>query len=690
MSATLLVEIGTEELPPKALPRLSAAFTQALTAGLDKAGFEHATVSAYATPRRLAVQVTNLTAEQPARMEQRRGPAVKAAFDAAGEPTKAALGFARSCAVEVHELGRIKTDQGEWLALEREVAGATLADALPAMIDAALAGLPIPKRMRWGAGDVEFVRPVHWIVVLYGDTVIDCEVLGLRSDRLTYGHRFHAAGPVTLKRADDYAATLTDKAFVIPAFSERRKRIVELVTAARDTIGGAAVIDDALLDEVTALVEWPVVIAGSFDNKYLELPEECLIASMQDHQKYFPVRDSDGALTNRFVTISNIESTDPAVVRDGNERVIRPRLADADFFYRTDRARTLADGHAGLADMLFEKRLGSLQDKTARVEALARQIAPSCNADPSLSARAARLSRCDLLSAMVGEFPELQGTMGAYYAAADGEPAEVAQAIGEFYRPRFAGDDIAATAAGRATAVADRIDTLVGIFGIGSAPTGDKDPYALRRAALGVLRTLIEGGIDLDLVVTLEAAYAGYGDSKLAADTTVQVLAFVRERLRGYYVDRGTAADVCAAVLATEPASPSDFHARVEAVTRFRAMEAAAALAAANKRSANILRKLAEPVGADWSHEHLQETAEVALAGALDAIRPGADALFGERDYAAYLEQLAGLRDHVDAFFDQVMVMSEDAALRANRLALLTDLNRLFTRVADISLLAAE
>ncbi|MEQ8231971.1 MAG: glycine--tRNA ligase subunit beta, partial [Gammaproteobacteria bacterium] len=514
------------------------------------------------------------------------------------------------------------------------------------------------------------------------------DLLGIGAGRSTRGHRFHHGGELPLAHADDYVHVLAADGHVLVDFDARRARIVAQVEALLDESGGHAVMDDALVDEVTALVEWPAAIAGDFDAEFLELPEEALIASMQGHQKYFPVRDADGRLLNRFVTVANLDSRDPGVVRDGNERVIRPRLADARFFYRSDRTTPLAARRSGLADMLFEKRLGSLADKTDRVERLGAQLAAACSADRVQVVRAAALSRCDLLSAMVGEFPELQGTMGRYYASADGEPETVARAVEEFYQPRFAGDAIPASAVGRCVALADKLDTLVGIFGIGMAPTGDKDPYALRRAALGCLRILIEGDIDLDLAEAIDIAVAIYGDAPLAADTAQQVYAFMRERLRGYYLERGVAADVCAAVLANDPTAPREIARRIDAVARFREHAAAAALAAANKRIGNILKKLDGPAPQAWARERLVDAAEQHLADALDAVAGEADARFVAHDYAGYLATLAGLRESVDAFFDEVMVMCEDTALRENRLALLAHLHSLFGRVADISRLS--
>jgi glycyl-tRNA synthetase beta chain len=687
MTATLLLEIGTEELPPKALPRLSDAFADGVEAALRGAGFTFAEVTAYATPRRLALSIANLAERQPDRVETRRGPAVNAAFDAAGNPTKAALGFARSCGVEVTELTRLATADGEWLAYEAHRTGRSITVLIGEFANTALAALPIPKRMRWGTGDIEFVRPVHWVVAIYGTELIDCEILGIASGRTTRGHRFHHGGEIVLGHADEYAARLLAEGHVMASFAARRARVAELVTGYGSAGGGSAVMDEDLLDEVTALVEWPVVLGGSFDATFLTLPEEALIASMQGHQKYFPVRGADGRLCNRFIAISNIDSADPSVVIAGNERVIRPRLADADFFYRTDRTQPLDSRLDALSGMLFEKRLGSLRDKTERVERLALRLAPSCRAEPGNVGRAARLARCDLVSAMVGEFPELQGTIGRYYALADGEATDVATAIGEFYRPRFAGDDIPASPTGRCIALADKLDTLVGIFGIGLAPTGDKDPYALRRAALGVLRILIEGDIELDLRSSIEVARAIYGDLALAADTAAQVYAFMRERLRGYYLERNIASDVCAAVFANDPGSPREVARRIAAVAEFRELDQAGALAAANKRIGNILKKLDVPVTGVWDRALLSEDAEQALAAALEHIGGELERSFEQREYAAYLTALAGLRAPVDRFFEEVMVMCEDDAQRHNRLALLAHLQSLLKRIADISYL---
>ncbi len=681
----LLVELGTEELPPKALLNLSEAFSVGLDKLLRTAGFDFEQLESFATPRRLALRVVNIAAEQAERHETRRGPALSAAFDASGAPTKAALGFARSCGVELAALGRFRSAEGEWLAFEQRVAGRRLFELLPEMVSTALAGLPIPKRMRWGAHSAEFVRPVQWLLMLYGADVVPGEVLGLTADRITRGHRFMHARPITLAHADDYATSLQNPGYVIPSFAARRARVRELIETTAMADGGRAVIDDALLDEVTALVEWPVPICGSFDEHFLQLPSEVLIATMQGHQKYFPVRDASGALRNRFITLANLASRDPDAIRAGNERVIRPRLSDADFFYRADRAKRLDSRLPGLDSMMYEKRLGSLGDKTRRITSLVEILAPTCGADTALASRAAQLSRCDLLSDLVGEFPELQGIMGSYYAAADGEADAVSRALGEFYQPRFSGDAIPSTALGRCVAVADKLDSLVGIFGIGSAPTGDRDPFALRRAAIGMLRIVIEADITLDLRDAIRFALATYGSVKLAPDTAELVYAFVRERLRGYYLERGTPNDVCAAVFANDPSAPAEVARRLHAVSNFRALPAAQALAAANKRIANILKKLDSPPATAIDEARLTDPAERELAMLCSALAPQAEQLFAAREYTRYMELLAGLREPIDAFFDGVMVMSDDLALRANRLALLAKLHALFTRVADIA-----
>lgn len=684
--ADLLVEIGTEELPPKALKVLSERFAEELGNRLRDAQIALSEISAFATPRRLAVRVAQLATIQPAQTIERRGPAIAAAFKADGQPTPAALGFAKSCGVALDALARVKTEKGEWLSYRAELPGQPTRELLPVMIDAALAALPIPKRMRWGARSEEFVRPVHWVVVLHGNDVVPAEVLGISSGRETRGHRFMGTPRITLDSPAEYLTRLADEGRVLADFATRRARILAQVEAQAGALGCRAIFDDALLDEVTALVEWPTPIVGTFDAHYLEVPREALIATMQGNQKYFPLETADGRLSNRFVTISNIESAAPEFVRDGNERVIRPRLSDAAFFFDKDRRTPLAARTAQLADIVFERRLGSLGQKSERVMRLATDLATAFGADPAHAARAALLSRCDLVTEMVGEFPELQGTMGRYYARHDGEAPEVAAAIGEYYRPRFAGDALPETPAGRTLACADRLDTLVGIFAVGGAPTGDRDPYALRRAALGCLRLCIETGTPIDLAQALAYAAAGYPAE--IAPQIEQVIDFIRERSRGYFLERGYAGDVIEAVLSTRPTIPNDIARRIAAVGEFMRLPQAATLAAANKRIANILKKT-EDARDDVGTERLHEPAERALAAAVTDTAAASEADLARADYTAYLSHLAGLHDAINAFFDTVLVMAEDRALRDARLALLRRIHRMFLRVADIALVSS-
>ena len=683
--ADFLVELGTEELPPKALKSLSEAFRSHIENALHELTMEMAGVKAYASPRRLAVLVEKLAERQPNQTIERRGPAVRAAFDDDGNPTPAALGFARSCGVDLSDLERLSTDKGEWLSHTAAVGGKPAIELLPRIVEQALAALPIPKRMRWGSGTHEFVRPVHWLLMLYGDQCIDAEILGVHSGRITYGHRYHSAAPIEIDSPESYEHKLESKGRVIADFSDRRTRICELAEDCARQNNGRAVIDLNLLDEVTGLVEWPVPICGTFDTHFLELPREVLVATMQGHQKYFPTEDEQGRLTDKFITISNLESLEPEAIRRGNERVIRPRLADAAFFWNKDRQTRLADRAADLAGIVFERRLGSLYDKTARVAKLARFIAPSFSADVDEANRAATLSRCDLVTEMVGEFPELQGVMGSYYARDDGESDAVSVALAEFYKPRFSGDTIPVTAIGQTISVADKIDTLVGIFSIGAEPTGDKDPYALRRAALGVIRIIVEGRADLDLAATLERACLSYEDKLAVHDVAARVFSFTIERLRGYYSDLGIEPDVIDAVLARKPTNPLDIDRRIKAVRSFRQMPEAQALAIANKRIANILKKSAEGKVDEIDFGLLADPIERSLAEKLAALEQEIQPLLDHCEYSVYLERLASLRDTVDRFFDSVMVMCDDDAVRRNRLALLTRMHDLFTRIADIA-----
>lgn len=681
---TFLVEIGTEELPPKSLRRLSEIFRREIERGLDAAKLPHGTASALATPRRLAVVVEDVAVRQPEQSVERRGPAVSAAFDADGKPTKAALGFASSCGTDIESLGRLKTDKGEWLSYNAEIPGQDTATLLPAIVSSALAALPVPKPMRWGDGEVEFVRPVHWVVLMLGDVAITAEILGITSGGTSRGHRFHAGGEISLGRAADYRELLEREGHVMPEFKVRRERIRELATNAASALGGTALIDEDLLDEVTALVEWPVAVSGSFDGHFLQLPPEVLIASMQDHQKYFPVAAGDGTLVNHFITISNIDSSDPGAVQRGNERVIRPRLSDAAFFWDADRKLRLEQRLERLDGIVFEKRLGSLRDKTMRVQQLAIALAPRFDAAADECARIAQLSRCDLVTDMVGEFPELQGVMGSYYAAHDGETQGVAAALREFYYPRFAGDAIGGTASARCVAFADKLDTLVGIFAIGGAPTGDKDPYALRRAALGCIRIAIEADATVGFEDALSRACDGYANVVATEGVADAVHKFMLDRLRGYFAERKIPGSVVEAVLAVRPDELADIARRIDAVTAFRALPAAESLAGANKRIANILKKAGANAAAP-DPALLREPAEITLAERIEAMADAGSQLIGQRDYTAYLSLLAELHEPVDGFFDDVMVMCEDEKLRANRISLLRRIHDSFTRVADVA-----
>jgi glycyl-tRNA synthetase beta chain len=683
-SPAFLVEIGTEELPPKALRLLSEVFRREIERGLDSANLPHGAASAFATPRRLAVVVDDLAVRQADQFVERRGPAVKAAFDADGNPTKAALGFATACGTDIESLGRLVTDKGEWLSFNAEIPGQETAALLPGIVAAALAALPVPKPMRWGSGDVEFVRPVHWVVLMLGEIAITAEILGVTSGTATRGHRFHAGADITISSAADYCGLLEREGHVLPDFAERRARIRELATTTAAGLGGTAIIDEALLDEVTALVEWPVAVAGSFDEHFLQLPREVLIASMQDHQKYFPVEAQDGALVNHFITISNIDSKDPDAVQQGNERVIRPRLSDAAFFWDADRKFSLEQRLDRLDGIVFEKRLGSLRDKTMRLQQLAVALAPRFDAAADDCARAAQLSRCDLVTDMVGEFPELQGVMGSYYAAHDGETDAVTAALREFYWPRFAGDAIGTSPAARCVAFADKLDTLVGIFAIGGAPTGDKDPYALRRAALGCIRIAIESGAAVDFDETLTRACDGYANVVATEGVGEAVHKFMLDRLRGYFAERKVPGSVVEAVLAVRPDELADIARRIDAVTAFRALPAAKPLASANKRIANILKKAGDN-GATLESALLRESAEINLVDRIEAIADESARLIEQRDYTSYLSLLARLHEPINVFFDDVMVMCEDEKLRANRISLLRRIHDSFSRVADVA-----
>ncbi|MGE0582975.1 MAG: glycine--tRNA ligase subunit beta [Steroidobacteraceae bacterium] len=681
-----LVEIGTEELPPKALPDFEAAFRDGVTTGLAAAGLAHGAVEGFATPRRLAVLVRALASRQPEQEIKRRGPPVGTAFDAAGQPTRAASAFADSCGVTLAELTRVQEGKGEFLFYAGRKAGADTAGLLPGIVQASLDRLPVPKRMRWGAGEAQFVRPVHWIVLRFGAECLPANLLGVPAGNTTRGHRFHAPAPIELTAPGDYADVLATHGKVVASFAVRRERIRAAVEAKAKEIGGRAIMSEALLDEVTALVEWPVPVAGRFEARFLELPREVLISTLQDHQRYFAVEDAQGQLLTAFITISNIDSREPDAVRAGNERVVRPRLSDAAFFWQQDRREPLAARLPALDAVTFQAKLGSLGAKVKRIGSLTETICTQLAWNVLQANRSAALAKCDLLTALVGEFPELQGIMGAYYAAADGEPAPVAQAIREHYLPRGAGDALPESASGTAVALADRLDTLAGIFAIGQKPTGTKDPFGLRRAAIGVLRILIEKRIDLDLRALADAAVALQPvKSATAAD---DVYGYISERLRAYYLEQpggSYTTEMIDAVLATAPRSPLDFDARLGALAGFLALPEAASLAAANKRIANILKKAEGFTPAAVAAATLREPAERQLHGALAKLRDGVQAAIAKRDYVGALTALAGLRGDVDAFFDGVMVNDPDEALRRNRLSLLAELRALFSGVADLS-----
>jgi glycyl-tRNA synthetase beta chain len=681
----LLIEIGTEELPPKALKTLRDAFRDGVLQSLKQAGLSHKGEEAFAAPRRLALLVHSVQSRQKDAEATRRGPAVTAAFDGDGKPTKAAEGFARSCGVSVDQLETEETDKGAWLVHRSLEKGQPAVDLIPGIVEQALAGLPIPKRMRWGAGEAEFVRPVHWVVLLFGDAIIDAEILGVRAGRETRGHRFHHPQALYLDEPAAYAPLLETEGKVVASFDARREAILAQVQEAAHGVKGRARIDEDLLDEVAALVEWPVAVTGRFEESFLEVPHEALISTMQDNQKYFPVVDDKGRLLPYFVTVANIESDDPDKIREGNERVIRPRFADAAFFWDQDRKQPLAEHRESLKSVVFQKKLGTLYDKSERVARLAEFIALEIGTEPDEARRAGELGKCDLMTQMVYEFPELQGIMGRYYARHDGEPKAVAEALDEQYMPRHAGDELPAGGVGQALALADRLDTLLGIFAIGQKPTGTKDPFGLRRAALGVLRILIEKRLDLDLEILLQHAARGLEGQVDAFGAVSETFDYVMERLKAYYQDRGVSAETFEAVHAVRPTRPLDFDHRIQAVAAFIQLPEAESLAAANKRIRNILKQVEGGVEGHIDSKLLKEPAEQALAEQVSQMHAEVDPLFDKGDYRAALTQLAGLREAVDRFFDDVMVMVEDEALKNNRIALLNGLGDLFLRAADLS-----
>ncbi|HEY1774497.1 MAG TPA: glycine--tRNA ligase subunit beta [Gammaproteobacteria bacterium] len=688
-----LVEIGTEELPPKSLRKLALAFlehfeAQALAKGMLPADTHN---EVFFSPRRLAIYAPALYPRQLDRSEEKLGPAVAAAYDAAGNPTKAAEGFAKSCNTTVDKLSRKQTDKGERLAFTLEIKGENTSALLPSMLQEALAKLPIGKRMRWGAGTAEFVRPVHWVLMLFGDKVLKTEILGVAAGGKSHGHRFHHPAAVLIKKPGEYRGVLekTGKVKLEDRGGTLAAEIGKLVTAAAAKMKGKARLDPALLEEVAALVEWPVALVGDFDPKFLALPDEVIEVVLQGQQRYFPLRDAHGKLLPHFVTISNVQSKDPKQVKRGNERVIVPRLTDAMFFWDLDKGARLDTRIEDLETMTFQKELGSYANKQKRVASLAEGIAHVIGGDSNSARRAAALAKCDLLSNLVGEFPELQGSVGHRVALVNRETPEVARAIEEHYLPRFAGDRLPETKTGQALAVADKLDTLCGIFAIGQKPTGDKDPFALKRAGLGLMRTLLEGQLDLDLMDLARQALAAQPiQGKTTAD---EIYEFLLERLKAYYLETGIRADVFEAVRAKQPRRPLDFQRRVQAVNEFLKLPEATALAAANKRIGNILRQAGSGSGgADVKPELFKSPAEHTLHEQIARLRGEVNSLAEVGDYTAALKKLAALRAPVDAFFDQVMVMDPDAAIKANRLALIASLNALFLQTADLSLIQVD
>ena len=681
-----LVEIGTEELPPKALKTLATSFADNVEAELNQAGLTFDKIEWFAAPRRLAVKVLNLATQQPSKEIEKRGPAVSAAFDAEGKPTKAAEGWARGCGITVDQAERIATDKGEWLVHRAKIEGQPTKNLLNDIVANALAKLPIPKPMRWADKTVQFIRPVHTVTMLLGDELIEGEILGVASGRTIRGHRFLGEKEFDIQHADQYPQLLREKGSVVADFNERKAEILAKSQAKATALGGIADIEESLLEEVTSLVEYPNVLAAKFEERFLAVPAEALVYTMKGDQKYFPIYGKDGKLLPHFIFVSNINPEDPTAIIEGNEKVVRPRLTDAEFFFKTDLKQKLVDRLPRLETVLFQQQLGTLKDKTDRIEQLAGEIAKQIGADEAKAKRAGLLSKCDLMTNMVFEFTDTQGVMGMHYARHDGEDEEVAVALNEQYMPRFAGDELPKSLVASAVALADKFDTLTGIFGIGQAPKGSADPFALRRAALGALRIIVEKNLPLDLEDLVKKSAALFGDKLTNQNVVADVVDFMLGRFRAWYQDEGIAVDVIQAVLARRPTRPADFDARVRAVSHFRTLDSAEALAAANKRVANILAKAEGDIGA-IDVALCVEPAEQVLAQSVLSLAKEVQPLIAQGEYTAVLDKLAGLRQPVDNFFDNVMVNAEDAKLRQNRLAILNTLQGLFLQVADISLL---
>ncbi|WP_415721106.1 glycine--tRNA ligase subunit beta [Photobacterium ganghwense] len=681
-----LIELGTEELPPKALRTLAEAFAENFAAELNTADLTHQGIEWFAAPRRLALKVQAMAPAQPDKVVEKRGPAVAAAFDADGNPTKAAMGWARGNGITVDQAERLATDKGEWLLYKEAVKGQPAQNLLPELVANALAKLPIPKPMRWGDKETQFIRPVKTLTMLLGDELISGTVLGVTADRVIRGHRFMGEAEFTIDHADQYPAILQERGMVMADYETRKALILADAQKAAAEVGGIADLEDDLLEEVTSLVEWPVVMTASFEEEFLKVPAEALVYTMKGDQKYFPIYDQNGKLLPKFIFVSNIISKDPRQIVEGNEKVVRPRLADAEFFFNTDRKRPLVERLSELDNVLFQKQLGTLRDKTDRITALAGYIAAQIGADVEHAERAGLLSKCDLMTSMVFEFTDTQGVMGMHYARHDGELEDVALALNEQYMPRFAGDSLPSTDVSAAVAMADKLDTLVGIFGIGQAPKGS-DPFALRRAALGVLRIIVERGYNLDLVDLIAKAHELLDGKVSNREVETEVLEFMLGRFRAWYQDEGHSVDVIQAVLTRRPTQPADFDKRVKAVSHFRSLDAAESLAAANKRVGNILAKFDGALSDAIDTGLLVEDAEKALAEKVEAKIAALAPIFAEGDYQLALSELATLREAVDAFFDNVMVMADDEKLKVNRLTMLNLLRNEFLKVADISLL---
>lgn len=683
---TLLIELGTEELPPKSLRTLATVFFDQIKLQLDDANLTYSNICWYATPRRLAVKVEELISRQSDKAIEKRGPAVSVAFDQEGNPSKAAQGWARSNGITVEEAERLVTDKGEWLLFKTVEPGKSIENLIPVFVNNAIAKLPVPKPMRWGAGRTQFIRPVHTLTLMYGANVIAAESLTVASDNVIMGHRFHHHGLVTLANANEYEQTLKE-AYVIADYQVRKNLIAKQIKQAATEIGGCVLEDDELLEEVTSIVEWPVVLVGTFDEEFLNVPPEPLIYSMKDHQKYFPVLDSQGNLLNKFIFVSNIESKDATQVIKGNEKVIRPRLADAEFFFKTDKKQTLESRLVSLESVLFQQQLGTLKAKSERIAKLSESIAEMIGDDKATAYRAGLLSKTDLMSDMVLEFPQVQGTMGKYYAENDGESKAVSQALEDQYLPRFSGDKLPEQTIGCAVAIADKIDTLVGIFGINQAPKGDKDPFALRRAAIGLLRIIIEKELELDVTALISISIEQYGDKLSNENVLAQVMDFISGRYRAYYQDKQIAVDVIQAVLANAPTKPLDFDKRIHAVSHFKGLSASTTLAAANKRVGNILVKFKGELFSEFKFELASEHAEKALAEHFMKVQQTIAPFMHSKDYQSALVELATLKDVIDVFFDNVMVMSDDENIKTNRLTLLNEIRNSFLAIADISVL---